>query len=59
MVAEHLPMVFPTLLDIDNHDLLEPETVLDENVKFDQSSNLSVGPILPEGRHIQPVIRVG
>jgi hypothetical protein len=28
VVREHLPMVFPPLLNIDNHDLLQPESVL-------------------------------
>jgi hypothetical protein len=32
MVGEHLPMVLPSLLHVDDHDLLQPEGILNENV---------------------------
>jgi hypothetical protein len=34
VMGEHLPMVFPPLFDIDNHDLLQPESVLYEDIAF-------------------------
>ena len=34
VVGEHLPVVLSSLLNIDNHNLLQPKCVLDENVPF-------------------------
>ena len=34
VVGEHLPMVLPPLLNVDDHDLLQPECILDEDVPF-------------------------
>ncbi len=58
MVREHLPVVFSPLFDVDDHDLLKPEGVLDENVPFPNPSDLSIGPIGPEILEIEPVVRV-
>ena len=34
MMCEHLYIVLPSLLNMDNHDLLEPESKLDQDVPF-------------------------
>jgi len=58
VVREHLPIVFSLLLDVDDHNLLEPKGVLDEGVPFPQPSHLSIGPIGPKILEIQPIIGV-
>jgi hypothetical protein len=58
VVREHLPIVLSPFLDIDNHHLLEPESILNQSVPLLQSSNLSIGPVCPELFHIKPVVRV-
>lgn len=34
VMGEHLPVVLPLLLNVDYHDLLQPECVLDEGIPF-------------------------
>jgi hypothetical protein len=58
VVCEHLPMVLSPLLDIDHEYLLQPERVLDQNVPFAYSRDLSIGPIGPEILEIVHVVRV-
>lgn len=47
MMTEHLPVVFASFLDIDNNDLLQPESPLAENVALHQPLHLSVWPVCP------------
>lgn len=58
MVGEHLPMVLPTLFDVDDEYLLEPEGELYEVVPFEQPVHLSVRPARPELMEIEPVLGV-
>lgn len=58
VMREHLPMIFPPLLNVDDHDLLEPKGVLSENVPFLQPAHLSIGPIGPEILEVKQVVRV-
>jgi hypothetical protein len=51
-------MVFPPFFDVDDHNLLKPEGVLDEDVPFPYPSDLSIGPTGPEILEIEPVVRV-
>jgi hypothetical protein len=32
VVGEHLPMIFPPFFNVDNHNLLEPESVLNKYI---------------------------
>ena len=56
VVSEHLQIVLSPLLDIDDHYLLEPERVLDEDVPFPYSTDLSIRPIGPEVLEVVPVV---
>jgi hypothetical protein len=58
VMGEHLGMVFPSLFDVDNHDLLQPETKLDQNIPFQDTNDLSVRPIPPHHFDVKPVIRI-
>ena len=58
VVREHLPMVFSSLLDVDNEYLLQPEGVLDQNVPFPYARDLSIGPVRPKILEIEQVVRV-
>lgn len=58
VVREHLPMVFSPLLDVDNEYLLQPESVLDQNVPFSYPRDLSIGPVRPKILEIEQVVRV-
>lgn len=48
VMCEHLPMVLSACLNIDNHDLLKPECILDEDIPFSQPTNLAIRPISPQ-----------
>jgi hypothetical protein len=52
MVREHLPIVLSSFLNIDGHDLLQPERILNQRVPLLQSSNLPIGPVGPERFHV-------
>jgi hypothetical protein len=58
VMREHLPIVLSPFLDIDDHHLLEPESILNQSVPLLQSPNLSIWPVGPELFHIKPVVRV-
>ena len=55
MVSEHLPMVFATLLNVDDQDLLHPESQLGQNVSLHQATHLPVRPVGPELLQVQEV----
>ena len=48
-------MIFPPLLDIDDKDLLYPESKLDEIVPFRGSVHFSIWPASPHLLHVEPV----
>ena len=56
VVCEHLPMVFPPLLYVDDKDLLQPERKLHEIVPFHGSFYFSVWPAGPHLLHVEPVL---
>ena len=58
MVREHLPMIFPPLLDIDDYYLLQPEAELYQIIPLHRTVNLSGGPAGPEFLIIHPVLVV-
>lgn len=58
MVGKHLPVVFSPFLEVEDHDLLEPKGILNENVPFSKSVYLSVGPVRPELLEIKHVVGV-
>lgn len=47
MVGKHLPVVFATLFDVDDDDLLKPEGELDEVVAFKKWSEEVDGEVGP------------
>jgi hypothetical protein len=48
VVGEHLPVVLPALLDVDDNHLLQPETQLREHVALHESGQFAVGPPRPQ-----------
>lgn len=48
-------MVFPTLLNVDDQDLLNPESELDNVVPFSGGVRFSIWPASPHLFHVQPV----
>lgn len=58
MVHEHLQVVFALLFDVDDEDLLEVESPLDEVVELEQAIDFPVGPALPDAVDIEPEVRV-
>lgn len=58
VVREHLPVVLPPGLDIDDHDLLEPECVLYQRVPLSQPLDFPIGPVRPEFFEVEHVVRV-
>jgi hypothetical protein len=58
MVCEHLPMIFSSLFDIDNHNLLEPKGELREYIPFQETLYLSIWPIGPDSFDVEPVIGI-
>jgi hypothetical protein len=59
MVSEHLPMVLSSFFHIDNHNLLQPKGILDEDVELGQATNFSARPIGPKISQIEPVVGGG
>lgn len=57
-MGEHLDVVFPSLFDVDDNNLLKPKGKLDQDVPFESAANLSIRPILPDHFDIKPVVRV-
>lgn len=55
MVCEHLPVVFPAVLNIDDDNLLDPECELCEIVPLHGSSHISCGKVGPELTEVEPV----
>ena len=47
MMSEHLPMIFPALLDVDDKDLLEPKGELNEIVPLHQAFGFPIWPSRP------------
>ena len=47
MVSKHLPMVLPTLFDVQGNDLLEPKGPFGQHVSLCEGRKLSLGPISP------------
>jgi len=58
VMREHLPVVFPTLLDVDHDNLLQPECKLHEVVPFHDAGDVDVGEVRPELGEVEPVGRV-
>lgn len=55
VMGQHLPVILAAFLDVNDEDLLEPESKLHEDVSLVQASKFSVGPARPELLHVQPV----
>lgn len=55
MVGEHLPVILPPLLDVDNNDLLYPEGELYQVIPFEQAIHFTIGPISPQLACVKPV----
>lgn len=54
-MREHLIVVFSSFLDIENKDLLQPESELSQIVPFERASEFAQGPVSPHLGEIQPV----
>lgn len=55
VVAKHLPVVLATVLDVDDNNLLQPESPLRQNVALHKAVHLSVGPVGPKRTEVEPV----
>lgn len=55
---QHLTIIFASLLNVDNKDLLEPERQLRQTVPFEDTGDISGGPIGPYLAEIIPVLRI-
>ena len=58
VMGEHLHVVLSSCFNMDNQQLLHPESVLYQNIGFQRESHLSIRPIRPEPLEIEPVFRV-
>lgn len=58
VVAEHLPVVFAAFFNIDDNDLLKPESPLSKDIALHKAIHLAVGPVGPELAHAQIVVGV-
>ena len=56
VMGEHLPMILSPFFHVDDHDLLDPKSILNQDVKLCKPSDFSLRPIRPEISHIEPVI---
>ena len=56
VVSKHLPMILSLLLNVHDHNLLQPEAELDEIVPFHRSLELSVGPAGPKLSNVHPML---
>lgn len=58
MVGEHLHVVLPPLLNVDDDNLLEPETELDQIVPLGETGHLASRPVPPQSSEVEPVVGV-
>lgn len=54
-MREHLIIVFPSFLDIENEDLLQPECELGQIIPFERATEFAHRPVGPHLGEIQPV----
>lgn len=59
VVRQHLVVVFPPLLDVDNEDLLNPERQLHEQIPLHLGCHLPRRPVRPDRLEAVPVVGVG
>lgn len=57
MVGQHLVVIFPAFLDVDNEDLLDPKGKLREQIPLHLACHLPLRPAAPDAREVPPVIR--
>lgn len=55
MVGEHLCVIFPSLLDVNDEDLLNPEGQLCKIVELEKSGHLSRRPGRPDLGIVEPI----
>lgn len=55
VVRQHLPVILSLLLNVDDIDLLDPESQLREEIKLHGPGNLTAGPVCPELGHVEKV----
>lgn len=58
MVCEHLPMVLTSVLDVDDVNLLQPESELSQIVPLHRGCHVAGWKVGPELAEIKPVFRV-
>lgn len=58
VVCEHLRVVLALLLNVNNKDLLNPETPLDEIVPLEHALDFPEWPALPDSVQVKPEFRV-
>lgn len=57
VMAQHLPVVFSSLFDIDDNHLLNPESPLPEHVCLHEETHFALWPVGPELLHVEIVRR--
>lgn len=58
VMGQHLVVVLPSLLNIDNQNLLHPKRQLHEQIPFQSPRHTPCGPFPPDCGIIEPVVRV-
>lgn len=58
MVGEHLVVVLPPLLNVDDENLLKPKGQLEETVELEIARNITSRPVCPDLAEIKPVFRM-
>lgn len=58
MMGEHLRIVLALLFNIDNENLLDPESPLHEVVLLEKTFDFPERPALPDAVHVEPELRV-
>lgn len=56
MVRKHLPEIFPSLLYVDDQDLLKPESELNEIIPLHRAFQFPTWPSSPKLAEIEPVL---
>lgn len=58
VVGKHLPVILAALLDVEDHDLLNPDARLRNDVELHQAVNLAGGPVGPDATEVEEVVRL-
>ena len=58
-MGQHLVVILPPLLDVDDEDLLHPKRQLREKIPLQTTGHATMWPLRPDGLEVEPVGRLG